>query len=129
MKRRVEIENPQSRGELEAVVRNVWDDLTLDTINALVAEMPRRLIEVIRNEGRSIQILRQRGENTLVNIRCNLNTYRTKVRGHHQTRKFSRLSVQRMMDMTYLLNRRFVCLLSSPQLGFFLHLLLRNPQM
>jgi hypothetical protein len=58
MKRRVEIENPKSLVELEAVVRKVWDDLTLDTINALAPEMPMRLIEVIRNEGRSIQVLR-----------------------------------------------------------------------
>jgi hypothetical protein len=50
MRRRFEIKDQQSLGELEVVVRKVWNELTLDTIKALVAEMPVRLIEVIRNE-------------------------------------------------------------------------------
>jgi hypothetical protein len=57
-KYRGEGQNPESRGELKAVVRNVCYDLTLEIINALAAEMPRCAIEVIRNEGRSIHVLR-----------------------------------------------------------------------
>jgi hypothetical protein len=35
----------------------VWGDLTLGTINGLVAEIPQRINKVIRNEARSIQVL------------------------------------------------------------------------
>jgi hypothetical protein len=47
IKRRVEIDNPQSRGELEAAGRKPWGDLTLETITALVSKMLQRLIEII----------------------------------------------------------------------------------
>jgi hypothetical protein len=57
MKRRVEIENPQSASDLEDTVQRVWDNLGVDLINSLVAEMPRRLVQVIANEGRTIQRL------------------------------------------------------------------------
>jgi transposase-like protein len=57
MKRRVQIENPQSAIDLKETVQRVWDNLGVDFINSLVAEMERRLIQVIANEGRTIQHL------------------------------------------------------------------------
>jgi hypothetical protein len=57
MKRQVEIENPQSAFALEQVVQRVWDNLGLELINSLVAELPRLLIQVIAEEGRTIQHL------------------------------------------------------------------------
>jgi enamine deaminase RidA (YjgF/YER057c/UK114 family) len=57
MKRRIERHHSPIRtvAQLREVVQNVWAELTIDTINALVEEMPRRLIAVIRNGGHTIQ--------------------------------------------------------------------------
>jgi hypothetical protein len=102
MKSRVEIENQLSRRELESVVRKVWDDLTLDTINASVAGMPWRLIEVVRNKRRTEKYVSQHSLQ-FEYFFCGhvIEAYRTKVHGRYETPKFSRLSVQRIMDIPY----------------------------
>jgi hypothetical protein len=41
--------------DLCEVIEEVWQNLKSEAINALVAEMPRRLIEVIKRDGRTIQ--------------------------------------------------------------------------
>jgi hypothetical protein len=57
MQRRVELREPRSRDDLRDVITQTWDDLSLDTINGLVEEMPQRLIKVIVRQGRTIQKL------------------------------------------------------------------------
>ena len=57
MKLRARQENPKIIPELKAVVQSVWDNLSLQTINGLVAQMPRRLIAVIANQGPTLQHL------------------------------------------------------------------------
>jgi hypothetical protein len=49
---------PKTIPELKTMVEEVWATLGLDTINALVAEMPRRLRQVIENAGHTITKLR-----------------------------------------------------------------------
>lgn len=57
MKLRVRQMNPQTVGDLRDIVQSVWDNLSLETINGLINEMPRRLIAVIANQGRTLQHL------------------------------------------------------------------------
>ena len=54
MKLRVDQQEPRTLQELKQIILDVWQNLTLETINSLVAEMPQRLIQVIANEGRTI---------------------------------------------------------------------------
>jgi hypothetical protein len=55
MKGMVAFRDPKNRQEPCDVIEQVWADLKMETINALVAEMPRRPITVIRREGGTIQ--------------------------------------------------------------------------
>jgi hypothetical protein len=55
MKRRVELEQPQCRYELEHVVRSVWDKMSPEFINAIVEGMPSHLIQAIANDGGTVQ--------------------------------------------------------------------------
>ena len=57
MKRRINQQRPQSIDELKQTILNVWENVSYNTINALVAEMPRRLIQVIAMNGMTIQHL------------------------------------------------------------------------
>jgi hypothetical protein len=57
MKGMIALRDPKNRHELCDVIEQVWRDLRIETINALVAEMPQRLITVIRRGGRTIQHL------------------------------------------------------------------------
>ena len=50
-------ERPQSIDELKQTILNVRENVSYNTINALVAEMPRRLIQVIAMNGMTIQHL------------------------------------------------------------------------
>ena len=54
IKRRIEAENPNDISELKILIQRVWDELTFQTINALIDDMPRRLIDVIKNNGFTI---------------------------------------------------------------------------
>jgi hypothetical protein len=42
---------------ITTVIQNVWDNLSLQTINRLVDEMPQPMIQVIRNQGHTLQQL------------------------------------------------------------------------
>jgi hypothetical protein len=55
MKNRVDQYEPETLGELQKEVQRVWDDPTPGLINSLVAEMPRRLAQMIANNGHTIQ--------------------------------------------------------------------------
>jgi hypothetical protein len=57
-KNRIAETNAETLDQLKEIVQSVWDNLTFQTINALVAEMPRRLEMVIARDGRTIQRLR-----------------------------------------------------------------------
>ena len=57
MKRRIDQQRPQSIDELKQTILNVRENVSYNTINALVAEMPRRLIQVIAMNGMTIQHL------------------------------------------------------------------------
>lgn len=57
MKRRVEKENPKTISDLKKVISDVWKNLSFQTINALVAEMPNRLLQVIAGNGMTLQHL------------------------------------------------------------------------
>jgi hypothetical protein len=59
MKRRALEHRPKTIPHLKAVVEEVWANLSLDTINRLVAEMPRRLSQVIDNQGHTITKLKE----------------------------------------------------------------------
>ena len=50
-------ERPQSIDELKQTILNVWENVSYNIINALVAEMPQRLIQVIAMNGMTIQHL------------------------------------------------------------------------
>jgi transposase len=54
MKRRLDDTHPENVEDLKNCIQVVWDNLSPALINSLVAEMPRRLIEVIQNKGRTI---------------------------------------------------------------------------
>jgi hypothetical protein len=55
MKRRVEASKPKTLDALIAVLFEVWDNLSVSTINGLIAQMPNRLIQVIAGNGHIIQ--------------------------------------------------------------------------
>jgi hypothetical protein len=55
MKRRVEAKYPKTLGDLIRVLLEVWEDLSLATINELIAQMPNRLIQVIARNGQMIE--------------------------------------------------------------------------
>jgi hypothetical protein len=55
MKRRVESIKPKTLDALIAVLFEVWDNLSVSTINGLIAEMPNRLIQVITGNGHTFQ--------------------------------------------------------------------------
>ena len=57
MKRRINQQRPQSIDELKQTILNVWENVSYNPINALVAEMPQRLIQVIAMNGMTIQHL------------------------------------------------------------------------
>ena len=57
MKRTIDQQRPQSIDELKQTILNVRENVSYNTINALVAEMPRRLIQVIAMNGMTIQHL------------------------------------------------------------------------
>jgi transposase len=57
MKRRVQNRSPQTIRDLKAIIQEDWDSLGWQTIAGLVDSMPRRLQQVIRNEGRTIYSL------------------------------------------------------------------------
>jgi hypothetical protein len=57
MKRRVERIRPRNVEELKAVVQRTWDSLHVKTINRMIEEILRSLIQVIVNEGRRVQHL------------------------------------------------------------------------
>ena len=57
MKRRVEKEKPTDLAELKMIITEVWNNLSFETIQGLINEMPRRLDEVIRTGGYTIQRL------------------------------------------------------------------------
>ena len=50
MKRRINQQRPQSIDELKQTILNVWENVSYNIINALVAEMPQRLIQVYSYE-------------------------------------------------------------------------------
>lgn len=54
MKRRVDQQAPKSIEELKEIIIEVWNNLNFQTINGLIADIPRRLIQVITNEGKTI---------------------------------------------------------------------------
>ena len=54
MEKRVEEQNPQTFEDLKRVVQAVWNELSLTTINGLIAEMPNRLNRVIEKQGYTI---------------------------------------------------------------------------
>jgi hypothetical protein len=62
MKKRAERSRPKTIEELETGIRQVWDELALDTINPIVDEMPRRLGQVKDDNGSTIQRLMVRDE-------------------------------------------------------------------
>jgi hypothetical protein len=55
MKRRAEARQPKILGALIAVLFEVWDNLSVSTINGLLAQIPNRLIQVITGNGHTIQ--------------------------------------------------------------------------
>jgi hypothetical protein len=55
MKGMVAFRDPKNPQELCDPIEQVWADLKRETIDASAAETPRRLIAVIRREGRTIQ--------------------------------------------------------------------------
>lgn len=55
MKRRVNESRPKTKIELKMIISKVWEELTLETIHGLVAEMPNRLVQVIASNGYTIQ--------------------------------------------------------------------------
>jgi hypothetical protein len=55
MKGIIAFREPANWQDLCEVIEEIWQNLKLETIDALVAEMPRRLIEVIKRDGRTIQ--------------------------------------------------------------------------
>jgi transposase len=57
MKHRIERNGPSTLEQLKEAIVDVWETLTLETINSLIAEMPRRMRQVRFNAGRSIQRL------------------------------------------------------------------------
>jgi hypothetical protein len=57
MKHRIERTGPSTIEQLKEAIIDIWEALTLETINCLVAEMPRRMRQVRHNNGRSIQRL------------------------------------------------------------------------
>lgn len=56
MKRRVEAQNPKSIQELKNIIFDVWENLSMQTINSLVDQMPNRIQKVISSQGYTIQI-------------------------------------------------------------------------
>jgi hypothetical protein len=57
MKRRVEAQHPTTMADLRRVVLDVWENLSLVTINGLIAQMPARVAKVIEGNGHIIQHL------------------------------------------------------------------------
>lgn len=55
MKRRIQLQRPKSIDQLKKICLEVWDGISLEIIHGLVAEMPNRLISVIRNNGYTCQ--------------------------------------------------------------------------
>jgi hypothetical protein len=54
MKLRAQQYRPGTIPELIVVVQEVWNELSMNTINGLVDEMPRRLCQIIHNDGHTI---------------------------------------------------------------------------
>ena len=55
MKIRIESQNPSSIEDLKNLIFEVWNNLSFETINSLVEEMPTRLQKVIDSGGYTIQ--------------------------------------------------------------------------
>jgi hypothetical protein len=55
MKRRVEAREPKTLSALIAILFEVWDNLSVPTINVLLAQMPNRSTQVIAGNGHTIQ--------------------------------------------------------------------------
>ena len=54
MKSKIKCKNPNNKEELKRTIQEVWDNLSLATINSLIAQMPRRLQQAITNNGTTI---------------------------------------------------------------------------
>ena len=66
MKKGVLLINPQSKGDLKAIIQEVWDSIEMEIINSLVQSFFQRLQLVMIENGNSIQ-------NHLRKGLCNLN--------------------------------------------------------
>jgi hypothetical protein len=55
MKAMIATRDPKNGEEMRAEIQQVWPDLTIETIHALVAEFPRRLKAASGREGRTLQ--------------------------------------------------------------------------
>ena len=55
MKKAVSLINPQSKGDLKAIIQEVWDNIEMETINSLIQSFYQRLQLVMIENGNSIQ--------------------------------------------------------------------------